>query len=86
MRIWHGYDWNEITSHNDLGKFYCDNCKFYDPYHTLIDSEHIFLREIEIPKSWMNQNDENLSELKLKSSQTKKHLYKKGFGSIFLSS
>ena len=67
MKIWHGYDWNEITSPNDLGKFYCDNCKFYDAYHTLIDSEHIFLLEISISKSWMKQNDENLSELELKS-------------------
>ena len=67
MKIWHGYDWNEIPSPNDLGKFYCDNCNFYDAYHTLIDGEHISLLEIEISKSWMNQSDENLSELELKS-------------------
>ena len=29
--------------------------------------EHIFILEIEISKSWMNQNDENLSDLELKS-------------------
>ena len=67
MKIWHGYDWNEVTYPNDLDKFYCDNCKFYDAYHTLIDSEHIFLLGVEISKSCMNQNDENLSELESKS-------------------
>ena len=38
----------------------------------------------------MNQNDENLSELESKSfwykSDKKNHLYKNGFGYIFLSS
>ena len=63
MKIWHSYDWNEITSPNDFSKFYCDNCKFYDAYHTLIDGEYIFLLEIKIYKSWMDENDKNLSEL-----------------------
>ena len=51
MKIWHGYDWNKITSPQDLGKFYCDNYKFYDAYHMLIDGEDISLLEIEISKS-----------------------------------
>ena len=89
MKIWDGYDWYEITFPNDSGKLYCDNCKLYDAYYILIDSEHIFLLEMEICKSWMNQNDENLSELELKSfwyKSNKKHLYRNGFSYIFLSS
>ena len=89
MKIWHGYDWNEITSPNDLGKIYCDNCKLYDAYYTLIDGEHIFLLENSTSKSWMKENNENLSELELKSFWYKSHkkaLYKNGFGYIFLSS
>ena len=73
MKIWHGYDWNEITSPNDLGKIYCHSCKLYDAYHTLIDGEHILLLKISISKSWMKQNDENLSELELKSFWYKSH-------------
>ena len=73
MKIWHGYDWNEITSPNDLGKIYCDNSKLYDAYHTLIDGEHIFLLKISISKNWMKQNDENMTELELKSFWYKSH-------------
>ena len=76
MKIWHGYDWNEITSPKDLGRIYCDNCKLCDAYHTLIDGRHIFLLEISI-KSWKKQNDGNLSELELKSFWYKSH--KKAF-------
>ena len=82
MEIWHGYDWNKSTSPNDLGKFYCENCKLYDAYHTLIDGEHIFL--FKISKSWMKQNDENLGELELKLFWYKSH--ENGFDYIFLSS
>ena len=53
--------WGRVKS----SKFSRDNCKFYDAYHTLINGEHILLLEIKISKSWMNQNDENLSELEL---------------------
>ena len=84
MKIWHVYDWYEITSPNEMSKSYCDNCKFYDAYHTLIDGKHISLLEIEISKIWMNQNDKNLSELELKSFWYKSD--KNGFGYIFLSS
>ena len=77
MKIRHGYDWSEITSPNDLTKVYCDNCKLYDAYHTLIYGEDIFLLEISMSKSWMKQNDENLSELGWKSFQYKSH--KKAF-------
>ena len=83
-KIWHGYDWNKITSPNDLGKIYCNNSKLYDVYHTLIDGEHIFLLKISISKNWMKQNDENMTELESKSFWYKSH--KKGFGYIFLSS
>ena len=37
----------------------------FDAYHTLIDGDHIFLLKISISKYWINQNDENLSELDL---------------------
>ena len=73
MKIWHGYDWNEITSPNDLGKIYCDNGELYDAYHTLIDGEHIFLLNISTSKNWMKQNDENMTELELKSFWYKSH-------------
>ena len=66
MKIWHGHDWNEIASSNDLSKIYCDDCKLYDAYHILIDGEHIFLLEISISKSWMNQNDEKFKWVKIK--------------------
>ena len=81
MKIWHGYDWNEITSPNDLGKIYCE---LYDAYHTLIDGEHIFLLNIATSKNWMKQNDEDMTELQLKSFWYKSH--KNGFGYIFLNS
>ena len=84
MKIWHGYDWNKITSPNDLGKIYCDNGELYDAYHMLIDGEHIFLLRISISKNWMKQNDENMTELELKSFWYKSH--KKVIGYIFLSS
>ena len=33
------------------GKIYCDNGKLYDPYHTLIDGEHILLLKLSISKN-----------------------------------
>ena len=39
----------------------------FDTYHTLIDGEHIFLFKILISNNLIKQNDENLSELELKS-------------------
>ena len=84
MKIWHGYDWNEIMSPNDLGKIYCDNGELYDAYHTLIDGEHIFLLNISTSKNWMKRDDENMTELELKSFWYKSH--KKVFGYIFLNS
>jgi len=50
-----------------------DNCKLLDAYPTLIDGEHICLLQIFISKNRMKQNDENLSELKLKSFWYKLH-------------
>ena len=41
---------NQIKSPQDLGKIYCDKCKLFNTYHTLIDGEHIFLLKISIPK------------------------------------
>ena len=39
----------------------------FDTYYTLIDGEHIFLLKILISNNSIKQNDENLSELELKS-------------------
>ena len=73
MKIWRGYDWDKFISSNDLGRIYCDNGELHDAYHTLIDGEHIFLLEISISKNWMKENDENMTELELKSFWYKSH-------------
>ena len=62
----------------------------FDAYPTLIDGEHICLLKVSISKNRMKQNDEDLSELELKSFWYKLHkqsiLSQNGFNYIFLNS
>ena len=59
MKIWHGYDWNEITSPNVLGKCDCDNCKFYGAYNYGRQDRHGLISKFEF---WFLGSDGALTQ------------------------